>query len=1036
MNDLIIRNNINDSNDDQKVYQFLNDFTAKKCLYCFQDDPKLLAQCKECGKYFCNNIHRKTSHIIIHLRQCKHKKISIFPFDSELKCKECINKKDIFQLYYEKGNKDNILCEECIENEEENYIKIVEDKKIDNEILICPDIPPLANKIDSYSESLIAKINNKINLLKKLNLPTVSLNYTKKKRYFVIYNSLISYEKEEIEKDNYSDESFDFELKFEIIDKTYIIANIKKTNQEFQFYPRQLLIVAKATNENKSFIARVIDIDKSKKRITIFFKELEKLLTDGHYLIKEKESTANYDRMLDGLNNFRQKDSNLFNKDIQILIIGKDGKESFSNKNSYIDESQIPKRLNISEFENVKLNESQENSIKNSFRNKFTLIKGPPGTGKSTVLAIMAYHLIKLKKKNDKILICAPSNRAVDNISFLLQKIKSINFVRVLSLEKEITEDIDKTNSLNDLIKNMIEKESQKNNKLKKIKELFEKREKYGSLKGEDYDKYQKIMEEYKNKILNPCDIILSTINNSADSRISGYNFPIVIIDEATQDLEPDCLLPLYHNAQMVIIIGDEKQLGPTIISQNSNNSGISVSLFERLSYYYEGSNFISILDEQYRMHEFLYRFSNKHFYNNQMKTKINIKLDENVMKTFPWPNKNIPSFFYNYLSSEGSENNSFYNEKEIYVIYGIIHKLVQAGVNVENIGIITPYNAQKYRLYDKFDDEKYDNLRIESVDGFQGMEKEYIIISTVRSNVSGNIGFLSSTKRLNVALTRAKKGVIILGNCECLAKKAGIWRDLILFYYSQGLIVKGSLSHLEKVQKDEIFIHELENDEEEIEKNEEKKEKHLGVKRQIAVDYFKEQEIIKDYKDKKSKKLKNENDSDNDSRKDDKDSEKESIQDEEDINPAPSIEIEDKNKDKINKNIGKKDKNRINKNYKEEEDEKDEKNKENKKNKNNNKKSYIEEDEKEEKNSKKNNRKNKKFNDLKLKDENEKDEGDIKSKKGKNKKDKNLINNQDNERQKKDNNRKNKKNSNNSSSDEDKNKGKGNKKDKKRNKK
>ena len=110
--------------------------------------------------------------------------------------------------------------------------------------------------------------------------------------------------------------------------------------------------------------------------------------------------------------------------------------------------------------------------------------------------------------------------------------------------------------------------------------------------------------------------------------------------------LEPDCLLPLYHKAEMVIIIGDEKQLGPTIKSKNANITGISVSIFERLIYYYEGSSFISILNEQYRMHKFLYEFSNKYFYNNQMKTNFEIKLDENVINNFPWPNKENPSFF------------------------------------------------------------------------------------------------------------------------------------------------------------------------------------------------------------------------------------------------------------------------------------------------------------------------------------------------------------------------------------------------------
>ena len=978
MNELIKRNKIDDSKDDHKILQFLNDFKAQKCLYCFEENKQFLGQCKDCGYYFCNNIHRKTSHIIIHLRQCKHKKIALTPFEEDIKCDKCKNK-DIFNLYF-KGK--FILCEECLEDKV-NFKKIIENKRINTKILICPDIPPVANRIDSYSESLISRINHKINILKKITLPTVSLNYTKKKRYCLIYKTLIFNEKEEVERRNQMDEFFSFSLKFSCIDKSYIIAEIKKKeddDQEFQFYPRQLLIVAKKTNENKSFLARVIDIDKTKSKITIYFKDLDKLLYDGEYLIKEKELTQSYDRMIDGLENLKQKKSDLFNKDIQLLIIGKEikeGKENISNENNYIEKSQIPQKLNLAEFENVKLNKSQEKAIRNCFNNKLTLIRGPPGTGKSTVLAIMTYHLKKLKKKNDKILICAPSNRAVDNISFLLQKIKNINFVRVLSLEREIVEDVDTTNSLNELIQKEIEK-TQKN---RKINELFEKKKKYGVLKGEDYNSYNKLMGEYQTKILNSCDIILSTINNSYDQRLSNYNFPIVIIDEGTQALEPDCLLALYHKAQMVVIIGDEKQLGPVVISPNSSASGISISLFERLICYYDGSNFISTLTEQYRMHKFLYEFSNKKFYNGQMVTNKEIKLDENIMNNFPWPNKKIPTFFYHYDETEKMENNSYYNEREIFLIFGIVYKLIKAGVQVENLGIITPYNAQKFRLYDKFDDKKYDNLRIESVDGFQGMEKEYIIISTVRSNVYGNVGFLSSTKRLNVALTRAKKGLIILGNSECLSKKAGIWRDFINFYYSFGLIYKGRLSKLEKVDKKEILLKELNNEEEEGKENEEeddedeeiifeKEEKHKNIKREIIFDYFKEWEIIKDSND-------NENSDSN-------------------INPAPPIYNENRikeNDDNIKKNKNKKNKKSKNNNYEsdEEEEEKEEK-KENKKNKN--KKNYKEEDEKEV------------------------------DKKGKN--NKNKISH-------KDNNKKNKKNSNDSNSDEDIDKNKRNKKDKKK---
>ena len=873
MSEPIIRNSINDSEVDIKIFNFLNDFKAVKCLYCFQSDPKFLCQCKNCDYYFCNNIHRRTSHIVLHLKQCQHSKISLSPFELELMCERCKNK-DIFKLYFKD---ERILCEECLELlGSEDFMKIIENKKINEEILLSPEVPPLANRMDSYSESLIAKINRKIILLKSNDLFTVSLNYTKKKTYCMRYLSLIEEEIDVIRREDREKDSFLFELKFSTFEKSYVTAELKNDRKDFGFYHRQLLEVAKEYNKNKTYLARVIKVDKSKKMITLFFRDLESSKIDGNYAIKEIDSLVSYKRMLEGLEKLNQKDSMLLDKNILSLIVGKEGKEKISNENKYLDKSLLPIKLNISKLDNIKPNKSQENAVFNCFKHKLTLIQGPPGTGKSTVLSILAFHLIKLlKNPNDKIFIGAPSNRAVDNISYLLQKLE-LKFVRVLSLEKEISEDVDKTNSLEDLIKEELDK-NKDSSKMKKFKELRAKKENYGFLKDLDKKIYLDIIEQYEYKILDSSPIILSTLNNSSDSRIDRLEFPIVIIDEATQSLEPDCLLPIIHKAQMAILIGDEKQLGPTVLSQSDEISGLSISLFERLCFYYQGSDFISTLNEQYRGHELLFEFSNKHFYNNQIITH-GIELDKNVINNFPWPNKDIPTFFYNIKEKEKKENTSFYNEKEILYIYDIIQKLIKAGVKVKDIGIITPYNAQKFKLYEKFYKDVYNELKIESVDGFQGLENDYIIISTVRSNPKGEIGFLCSAKRTNVALTRARKGVIILGNIECLSKRHGIWRDLISFYKSKNLIVQGPLSKLEIISKDEIIINDIDSDDDEDDEdiiNWKKNKENKKCKVDVDDDYPKcwdpapgpeENEIEEEYDNNDSiNENENNNDSDND---------------------------------------------------------------------------------------------------------------------------------------------------------------------------
>jgi len=854
MKEDIIQNEINVSQNDEMILHFLKTFNSKKCLYCYQNNVNYLCLCKECGYYFCNNTFKKNTHIIHHLKQCHHDIISIEPFESVLQCNECKEKNIFNLLFFKQNRKLNILCENCCDDENDNYKKIVSNKKINNEILLCPDVPPLSNREDSYSESLINELNKKINSLLRYGINSViRLNYSNKKKYCQTYRNLIINEIQEIENDNLSDDSYPYYLKFiKIDDREFIVEITNIYQQKFQFFPRQLLYISKKYEEEEEEEEVEVEVEekicfsgkvfkKEKDVIYMICNDLKKNLSDGKYFIKEKQTTGSYERMLEGLGYFDSKKTYM-SKDIESLIIGSN-KEKFSNKNEYINESDIPreKELDIQDLvnESIELNENQKNAIMKCFKYKFSLIKGPPGTGKSTVLAALTYHLNQLKKKNHKILICAPSNRAVDNISILLRKIKDLKFVRVLSPEKELYEDIDHTYSLYKLVKEEILKNPKDN---ERIINLMNRREKYGNLNQKTFEEYQKLLSNFENEIIDSSDIVLSTISSSADQRLKKYFFHIVIIDEATQSLEPDNLLPLLHQAEMAILIGDEKQLGPIVLSNEAEISGLDISLFERLSFYYEGSNFISILNEQYRSHEFLYRFSNEKFYHNQIKTKTKHNLNPKVMNEFPWPNKTIPSLFYHYTNPEEKEIKSYYNPIEIKYISDIVRMLLKAGINPENIGIITTYNAQKHRLWERFYENKnYEKIKIESVDGFQGMEKEYIIISTVRSNEKGFIGFLRSPKRLNVALTRAKKGLILLGNCKCLAQKNGIWRDLILFYLSQHLIVKGFLSNLEIVDRDEIIsknidLNEEINDDDDDWKKEQKNEMKFcqGVKIKI----------------------------------------------------------------------------------------------------------------------------------------------------------------------------------------------------------
>ena len=226
MNDTIIRNEI-DNLRTEYVYNFLKDFKEKICLYCFSQ--KNLSKCMECNYYFCNDTHNKYSDIILHLKKCGHEKISIN--DSELKCLNC-NSKNIFDLYYNINEKNQIFCEKCIESMEE-YTKIV-DGRIDEEILSGDD--EIGNINNSNFDENVEIINNKIKDFEKYDrkyfLPYVSIKYTKKKLYCQRYISLIKEEIDYIKEENKKEEYHKFKLSFDIRNDKYVVATVDKEIKE------------------------------------------------------------------------------------------------------------------------------------------------------------------------------------------------------------------------------------------------------------------------------------------------------------------------------------------------------------------------------------------------------------------------------------------------------------------------------------------------------------------------------------------------------------------------------------------------------------------------------------------------------------------------------------------------------------------------------------------------------------------------------------------------------------------------------------
>eukprot|EP00919_Chromeraceae_sp_WS-2016_P027226 GHVR01064711.1.p1 GENE.GHVR01064711.1~~GHVR01064711.1.p1 ORF type:complete len:242 (-),score=1.04 GHVR01064711.1:1906-2631(-) len=231
----------------------------------------------------------------------------------------------------------------------------------------------------------------------------------------------------------------------------------------------------------------------------------------------------------------------------------------------------------------------------------------------------------------------------------------------------------------------------------------------------------------------------------------------------------------MLKSAKQVILVGDHLQLGPVVICRETAKAGLNKSLFERLVMI--GHKPIR-LQVQYRMHPSLTAFPSNTFYDGTLQNGITEK-DRIMNKQFPWP-QNHPSFFLNLYGTEelSASGTSYLNRTEAVAVDKIVFYLERAGISAKEIGIITPYKGQRAYIINYLQKNGqitsknvnyYKDLEISSVDGYQGREKDYIIVSCVRSNEGPGIGFLKDPRRLNVTITRAKYGMIILGNAKVL---------------------------------------------------------------------------------------------------------------------------------------------------------------------------------------------------------------------------------------------------------------------------
>ncbi|CAL6057615.1 DNA_helicase [Hexamita inflata] len=481
-----------------------------------------------------------------------------------------------------------------------------------------------------------------------------------------------------------------------------------------------------------------------------------------------------------------------------------------------------------------KLNPAQNLACLKALQKNVTLIQGCPGGGKTTT---SAYIVKTAMPKHKKILVCAGTNVAADNLCMALKKI-GIMSTRVCAVSREqnyvagkkytarVHPDImdreihmqclkQLQSVLNDLTQSMnVHKLESPDDKFQEhfydvdtgfgkndfdiFKQYFVQPPKVNFInvfpsRNEVRNKAFELYRITYSEIFQESQIIVSTCSNSGDRRFQnkkGYTqFDLCLLDESSQCIEPEQLIPIIHGSKKLVLVGDQKQLGPVIQSQNLKNAGFGLSLFQRLV----NCNFpVTPLNIQYRMHPALIEYPNKRYYDGIINSGVeasNRLLWLRETKTqivpdhFPSQMINVP----NGHEEQSSQSTSFFNKKECEVTINLVGKLLNTyHITEEDIGIITPYGGQKHLIRNKLKEKNIMNVEVSSVDEFQGREKKIIILSFVRSIRSG---FTNNVQRLNVSLTRAQYQLYIICNVSCLYKDREL-KELVKFYEQKKAIV------------------------------------------------------------------------------------------------------------------------------------------------------------------------------------------------------------------------------------------------------
>ncbi|MFZ2900757.1 MAG: AAA domain-containing protein [Saprospiraceae bacterium] len=441
------------------------------------------------------------------------------------------------------------------------------------------------------------------------------------------------------------------------------------------------------------------------------------------------------------------------------------------------------------------LNPSQNHAIDQILAAQdVAVVHGPPGTGKTTTLV----HAIRLLcEREATVLVTAPSNTATDLLTERLAE-QGLNVVRVGNISR-----VDETIISHTLEAQLSKHPESKNIKKVKIqaaefrrqakrfrrhfgKEEYDERKDLLKQAG-DLDAWAKDLEDRLiDQILTSAQVITCTLVGAAHPVLEHRRFRTVVIDEAAQALEPATWIPIIR-ASRVVLAGDPYQLPPTVKSVEAQRKGLDVTLIERCIAMW---NDVSLLTVQYRMHNAIMGFSNEMFYKGVLRAAEGIH-DHRLDFGGHEPVTFIDTAGCGFDEMVKEEYQSRYNPQEFHILCEHLYQLVESYADhpLPSIALISPYREQVAHMEATVKEDPLLAslpLTINTIDGFQGQERDVVYLSLVRSNAKGQIGFLDDYRRMNVAMTRAKKLLVVVGDSATIASHE-FYRSLLDYVDRKG---------------------------------------------------------------------------------------------------------------------------------------------------------------------------------------------------------------------------------------------------------